>query len=110
MANPSRTTPQSGDTNQVACTTSNTNTFLNAITRTDAGTTSWISTHVGYPTLTESVDPIANDFGSTGRPFGAPAGAAGVTWDDHYMGRWMRNITVVAGDYTFITTSDDAVR
>ncbi len=110
MANPSRTAPQSGDLSQVACTPSNTNTFLNAITRTDAGTSSWIASRSQYPVLTESVAAINYDFGTTSRPTGAPAGSAGATWDDYYMGRWMRDISVLGGDYTFITTSDDGVR
>jgi hypothetical protein len=50
------------------------------------------------------------DFGSSGRPPGALSGAAGSTWDDNYGVRFERDIAVAAGQFTFITVSDDGVR
>ena len=53
---------------------------------------------------------IIYDFGSTGRPPGALSGSAGSTWDNQYAARFERDITVAAGQFTFITVSDDGVR
>jgi hypothetical protein len=50
------------------------------------------------------------DFSTTGRPPGAPTDATGATWNDFYGARWTRDITVQAGQFTFITVSDDGVR
>jgi hypothetical protein len=50
------------------------------------------------------------DFGSSGRPPGALSGAAGSSWDDNYGARFERDISVAAGQFTFITVSDDGVR
>jgi hypothetical protein len=46
------------------------------------------------------------DFGTSG-----PRYANGTVWrTDNFMARFTRNITVLAGDYTFITITDDGVR
>ncbi len=50
------------------------------------------------------------DFGASGRPPGALPGAAGSSWDDYYGARFERDITVAAGQFTFITVSDDGAR
>ncbi len=50
------------------------------------------------------------DFGSSGRPPGAPSGSAGSTWNNFYGARFERDISVAAGQFTFITVSDDGVR
>lgn len=58
--------------------------------------------------LQEFALDIFHDFGNTGKPPGAPGG--GNDWLDYYAARWIRPITVQAGDYTFITVTDDGVR
>jgi hypothetical protein len=57
--------------------------------------------------LQETALDIYHDFRSTGRP---PGGTTDNTWYDTYAGRWVRDITVQAGEYTFISISDDGVR
>lgn len=57
--------------------------------------------------LQETALEVNRNFGSTGRPPGAGTDS---TWDDSYAARWVRDITVQAGDYTFISISDDGVR
>jgi hypothetical protein len=54
---------------------------------------------------------IQHNLGSANRPPGAPPfGAGGANWDNHYVGRFIRTITVPAGEYNFITRSNDGVR
>lgn len=114
MLTPSRLVPMATDYNQINCDTNNTNTFLNFIPQTKAATDQYFAQRPLWvsPTmrLTDNVSAILNEFGTTGRPFGAPPDATGATWTDNFMGRWIRDISVLAGDYTFITTSDDGVR
>jgi len=114
MMNPARTAPQTGDTSAIVCTTSNTDTFLNAIPRTIAGTANWLTSRAAWTTpnyyLSGTVTSVNNDFGTSTRPTGAATGRAGRTWDNHFMGRWIRPISVQSGEFTFITTSDDGVR
>ncbi len=57
--------------------------------------------------LQETALDIYRDFRSTGRP---PGHGGNSTWDDQYAARWVRDITVQAGDYTFISITDDGVR
>lgn len=57
--------------------------------------------------LQETALDVYRDFRSTGMP---PGAAGDTTWLDQYAGRWVRDITVQAGDYTFITITDDGVR
>lgn len=119
MLTPSRTTPQTtpvNDLNQIACTLSQAGTFLDAtqLPRTVAGTNAFFAARPAWTSpgmrLQDTNAIINYDFGSTGRPFGAASGAGGGTWDDYYVGRFIRDITVLDGDYTFITTSDQSVR
>ncbi|MBZ0284993.1 MAG: hypothetical protein K8L97_29930 [Anaerolineae bacterium] len=116
MTNAGRTVPLASpnDLNPIACTISQVNNFFNAVPRTITGTDDYFTARPQWTIpnrrLRDSPPIINNDFGSTGRPFGAPTGTTGNTWDDYYMGRFIRDITVLAGDYTFITTSDNAVR
>ncbi len=94
------------------CTTSRANTFLNALTPTEAAMDTYVNANIanGRALPKYVSDEIQYDFGSTGRPPGAPLGTDGSGWDNQYVGRWIRNINVLAGEYTFITTSDDGVR
>ncbi|MEO8606687.1 MAG: hypothetical protein ABI690_02300 [Chloroflexota bacterium] len=101
--------PAVADLAQTSCDPNNTNLFLNSVPRDQAGQNAWLTARPSYPVLQGTTSTVNYDFGSTGRPPGAPAGSPS-TWDDHYMGRWYRKISVLAGDYTFITTSDDGVR
>jgi hypothetical protein len=103
------------DLNQSSCDTNNAGRFFDSVPRdlslpganNDIG--DWLAARPSYPVLQGTTSTVNYDFGSTGKPPGAPAGSPS-TWADHYMGRWYRKITVLAGDYTFITTSDDASR
>jgi Flp pilus assembly pilin Flp len=124
--NPPAPVPNTGGTadfNATTCDPNNTNRFLNSVPRVislpgaNNDITDWIAARPSLITnpagpflLTGQTSTVNYDFGTTGRPPGAPAGSAGNKWDNDYMGRWYRNITVLAGDYTFITTSDDGVR
>ncbi len=112
---PKAGTPPTNGLNTQDCTDVNTNSFLRRIPRTSAADMdAWVAARptwndpVRY--LRDNVSDINHDYGTTLRPFGAPTGTAGNTWTDHYLARWFRLIDVLAGDYTFITTSDDGVR
>lgn len=116
MTNPNRTTPLASpnDLNPIACTLTQVRNFFDALPTTIAGMDGYFAARPQWTVPNRRLDDtspvITYDFGTTGRPFGAPTGGAGSTWDDYYMGRFIRNIDVLAGDYTFITTSDNAVR
>jgi len=55
--------------------------------------------------VTEVVLDINHNFGSSRRPAGSTT-----RMRDSYVGRWLRDITIQEGDFTFITRSDDGVR
>jgi Flp pilus assembly pilin Flp len=104
------TLPTNGGTT-ISCNASNTSAFLNSIPHTKAAMDSWLAARPAWATNAQrftggTVESINHDYGTTGRP----AGGSGSTWDNDYFARWYRHITVSAGDFTFITTSDDAVR
>lgn len=62
-------------------------------------------------TLPSVITDINFDFGSTGRPSGGTQACGPIPcWQDFYAAKWTRPITVEAGDYTFVTVSDDGVR
>jgi Flp pilus assembly pilin Flp len=114
------TTPTAADYgNQFSCSTDDMNKFLNVIPginkatgpNTGAnGTNNWIGANGAYPDLTDFTGDVNYDFGTSSRPFGADPGPLGDTWDDYYFGRFIRPITVAAGQYTFILVSDDGIR
>jgi hypothetical protein len=97
--------------NETSCNEGQYNNFFNSVTRTVAGTDAWIAARpqlVAGRHYIKDFSPVINyDFDSFDRP---PGGFGFDTWYDNYSGRFMRNITVSGGDYTFITTSDDGVR
>ncbi|MBI5669450.1 MAG: hypothetical protein HZC41_15710 [Chloroflexi bacterium] len=96
----------------VNCTASRANAFLNGLKPTEADMDAYVSANLSNgKALPKYVsDEIVYDFGSSGRPPGAPLGSAGSAWDNYFAGRWLRTISVLDGEYTFITTSDDGVR
>ncbi|MEZ4666752.1 MAG: hypothetical protein R3E39_02320 [Anaerolineae bacterium] len=97
--------------NQTSCGTSQWNTFFNNVTRTVAGTNAWITSKpqlvAGTHYIKDFSDVINYDFGSADRP---PGGLGNDTWFDNFGARFIRDITVSGGDFTFITGSDDGVR
>ena len=111
-----KVTIPSGGGNRISCSTSNVDQFLNSITATKAGTDAWLAARAANwrdddtRFLGDTLSNINHDYGSSSRPAGAQPGSAGSTWDDDYFARWFRHISVLAGEYTFITTSDDGVR
>ena len=98
-----------------SCSTSRANSTLNGVPRPedypDTGTyvAAMEAFDVANPGLVLRAysSEIDYDFGSSGRP---PGGEFDNTWSDHFVGRWVRDIQVQAGDYTFIVRSDDGVR
>jgi Flp pilus assembly pilin Flp len=110
-----KTTLPTNGGNQISCTTSNTSNFLNSIAATKAGTDTWLTTHAAWSGnntrfLGGTLSTINHDYGTTSRPAGAPSGSTGATWDNDYIGRWFRQISVSAGEFTFIITADDGAR
>ena len=114
VKNPTKTSAQfvSSYLNQDYCDQNTWNTFFNAVPRTKVGTDDWIDTRTATGKLVAGThfikgftDVINYDFGTDDRP-----GFASDTWYDNFGGRFMRDITVSGGQYTFITTSDDGVR
>lgn len=105
---------QSSFLNQAWCSENNVNTFFSAIARTTAATQAYLTARPQWTQpaqyIRDTAAEINFDFGSTDRPFGAPTNSTGSSWDDSYMARMMRSITVTGGEYTFISTSDDGVR
>jgi len=95
--------------NQGSCDQNTWNTFFNAVPRTQAGTDAWIAARPqlvsGIHYIKDFTDVINYDFGTDDRP-----GFASTTWYDAFGGRFIRDITVTGGQFTFITTSDDGVR
>jgi Flp pilus assembly pilin Flp len=116
----SGSTPTAGDyNNQISCSTDDVNKFLNVIPGINKatgpntgqnGTNNWMAANPAYPDLTDVTGDVNYDFGTSSRPFGADPGPLGDTWDDYFFGRFIRQITVAAGQYTFILISDDGVR
>ncbi len=111
IKNPTKTYT-SGYLNQDTCGASTWGTFFDNVTRTTAGTNAWIDSRTSASQLVDGIhfikdftDTIFYDFGTDGRP-----GSDSNTWYDGFGGRFMRTITVTGGQYTFITTSDQAVR
>ncbi len=100
---------QNGYLNQTGCDQNTWNTFFNAVPRTQVGTDGYISARSqlvsGLQYIKDFTDVVNYDFGTDGRP-----GFASDTWYDQFGGRFMRDITVTGGQYTFISTSDDGVR
>jgi hypothetical protein len=114
IKNPSKTSSQfiSSYLNQTSCDQNNWGTLFDYVPRNKAGTDAWIDTRTASDRLVEDkhfikdfTDVINYNFGSDGRP-----GFANDTWYDYYGARFMRDITVTGGQYSFITTSDDGVR
>ncbi len=114
IKNPTKTSAQfiSSYLNQDSCSTSNWGTFFDNVTRTVAGTNTWIDSRTsatqlvaGLHFIKEFTDVINYAFRTDGRP-----GTASNTWYDGYGARFLRTINVTGGEYTFITTSDDGVR
>lgn len=89
---------------------SNANNFLNRLTPTVAAMNAYVAANPTKALPMYESNDIIFDFGTTGRPPGAPLGAAGSDWDNQYVGRWIRQISVLSGEYLFATTSDDGVR
>ncbi|MBZ0278198.1 MAG: hypothetical protein K8I60_18775, partial [Anaerolineae bacterium] len=98
-----------------SCNTGQANTLLNSVPVPSAypDTGSYVAAMEAYEAthpgkvLRDYVADINHDFGSAGRPTG---GEFDNTWADYYTGRWVRDITIEAGDYTFIARSDDGIR
>jgi hypothetical protein len=113
-------TPTAGDySNQISCSTDDVNKFLNVIPGINKatgpntgpnGTNAWMASNPSYPDLTDITGDINYDYGTSTRPFGADTTSLGATWDDYYFGRFIRQISIAAGQYTFIMVSDDGVR
>ncbi|MCB9453576.1 MAG: hypothetical protein H6672_19260 [Anaerolineaceae bacterium] len=98
-----------------SCSPSRANTTLDSVPRPQdypdtgsyvAAMEAYEAAHAGEVLEDYTLD-VDHDFGSTGRPTG---GEFDNTWADHYVGRWVRDISIQSGDYTFIVRSDDGVR
>lgn len=96
----------------VNCSTANARNFLDRLPHTIAGMNAYVNANIanGKALPMYESNEIEFDFGSTGRPPGVPLGPEGAAWDNDFTGRWIRTISVLDGEYTFITTSDDGVR
>lgn len=96
----------------VNCSTSTANTFLNRLRPTETDMDNHVNANLsnGKALPKYISNEILYNFGSSDRPPGAPLGSAGSAWDNYFTARWIRTITVLDGEYTFITTSDDGVR
>lgn len=96
----------------INCTASAANNFLNRLKPTEVDMDAYVNANLASgKALPKYVsDEILYDLGSSGRPPGAALGSAGSGWDNHYAARFIRTISVLDGEYTFITTSDDGVR
>ncbi|MBI1280299.1 MAG: hypothetical protein GC179_19390 [Anaerolineaceae bacterium] len=112
--NPTKTAAQfqSSYLNESSCDQNAWGTFFDNVTRTKVGTDAWIDSRTasnmlvaGQQFIKDFTDVINYDFGTDGRP-----GFASDTWYDQFGARFIRDITVTGGVYTFITTSDDGVR
>jgi Flp pilus assembly pilin Flp len=98
-------------TDTTSCSRTDYNTLFNYIDRTVTATDQWISARPrlleGTHRIVTSTNAINYELGTTGRP---PGGTGNSTWFDSFAARFIRSFTAGAGNYTFITTSDDGVR